>query len=71
MISYVPGCGMTDVRNTTNGAEFTLTSIGSYPSVGTLARRAATANYVDAAASLLGLRRNDLPGAHVVGTFLK
>ncbi|HET9031115.1 MAG TPA: hypothetical protein VFN49_13165 [Candidatus Aquilonibacter sp.] len=65
-ISYVPGCGITDVRNTTNGADFVLTSVGSYPAIGTLARRAATATWLDTAASLLGQRRNDLPGAHLL-----
>jgi hypothetical protein len=63
IVSYVPGCGITDLKNPTNGAEFTLTSIGSYSSIGSLARRAATATYLDTAASLLGQRRNKMPGA--------
>lgn len=65
-ISYVPGCGITDMTNPTNGAEFTLVSTAAYAMIGSLDRRAATATYLDTAASLLGMRRSNFPAAHVV-----
>lgn len=36
IISYVPGCGITALS--TNGVNLVLTSVGSYPAVGTLAK---------------------------------
>jgi hypothetical protein len=71
VISYVPGCGITSLKNPTNGATLTLTSTASYPSVGALARRAAEVTYFDTAASLLGQRRNDFGGAKLLNPFLK
>ncbi|MBV8637652.1 MAG: hypothetical protein JO322_06160 [Candidatus Eremiobacteraeota bacterium] len=65
-IAYVPGCGITDMKNPSNGAEFTLVSTASYASLGSLDRRAAQATYLDTAASLLGLRRSNLRGANVL-----
>lgn len=70
VISYVPGCGITSLKNPTNGALLTLTSTASYPSVGALARRAASVTYLDTAASLLGQRRNDFAGAKLLNPFL-
>lgn len=64
-IAYVPGCGITDFLNNANGAEFTLVSIGTYASIGQLSvsRRAASATFIDTAASLLGLRHTTMPAA--------
>jgi hypothetical protein len=51
-ISYVPGCGITAL--TTNGVSLTLTSVGSYPQLATLASaRLATGTLLDTARSLL------------------
>lgn len=71
IVSYVPGCGITDLKNPTNGAEFTLTSVATYSSIGTLARHAAKATYLDTAASLLGQRRNNYPAAKLLNSLLK
>ncbi|MGZ3516596.1 MAG: hypothetical protein ACXVAM_05410 [Vulcanimicrobiaceae bacterium] len=67
-ISYVPGCGITDMRNNTNGADMALVSVATYSVIGELsiARHAETASYVDAAKTLMGLERNHLGGAALV-----
>ncbi|MBV8643545.1 MAG: hypothetical protein JO225_06480 [Candidatus Eremiobacteraeota bacterium] len=63
-ISYVPGCGITQVVGP-SGVPFTLTSVGSYPTIGNLsiARKIQSASLVSTARSLLGLERNDFPAA--------
>ena len=71
-IAYVPGCGMTDIKNNANGAELSLISVASYPSIGQLstARRAETLTLWDTAQSLLGLRRTAMPAAMRVAGFV-
>jgi len=63
-VSYVPGCGITQVVPP-SGVAFTLTSVGSYPTIGNLsiARKVASVTLADTARSLLGLERNDFPAA--------
>jgi hypothetical protein len=66
-ISFVPGCGITDLFNNGSGAEFALTSVATYASIGSLsaARRTESLTYIDTARSLLGLERSTMPGAAV------
>lgn len=64
-IAYVPGCGITDLLNNSSGEELALISVGSYPSIGTLATKVERVTLVDTARSALGLERNpfkSLPG---------
>ncbi|MBV8749524.1 MAG: hypothetical protein JO103_07405 [Candidatus Eremiobacteraeota bacterium] len=65
-VSYVPGCGITQVVGP-SGVPFTLTSVGSYPTIGNLsvARKVASVTLADTARSLLGLERNDFPAARL------
>jgi len=56
--SFVPGCGITDWKNNTNGAEFALASVGSYGTLGQLHSRVQAVTLLDTARSLLGLERN-------------
>lgn len=56
-ISYVPGCGITAL--TTNGVNLTLTSVSSYPQLGTLAgNRLADSTLWDTARSVLNVVTN-------------
>ena len=73
-ISYVPGCGITDVKNNTSNAEFSLISVADYSAIGSLdvARRIAAASYIDTARMLLGLEhRSSPPAASVLTNVLK
>lgn len=64
-LSYVPGCGLTQVRNNLNGVTIDLVSVGTYSSLGQLsiARRAQSATMWDTVKSLAGLGHNAAPGA--------
>jgi hypothetical protein len=61
-VSFVPGCGMTQIVAPT-GAAFNLISVGSYASIGSLsnARRLESATLADTARTVLGLQRNTFP----------
>lgn len=63
-VSYVPGCGITSYTSP-SAHTFTLVSVGQYLSIGQLSqqRSVASATMLDTAASVLGLRRTNLPGA--------
>lgn len=69
-ISFVPGCGITDMKNNTSSAEFSLVSVADYSAIGSLdiARRIATASYLDTALMLLGLDHRSSPAAAAVLT---
>jgi hypothetical protein len=71
-ISFVPGCGMTQVIQPNNVA-FNLISIGNYGStIGNLseARRVQSATLLDTGKSLLGLNRMDMPMASKVESLM-
>ncbi|HTJ28552.1 MAG TPA: hypothetical protein VMA36_20530 [Candidatus Limnocylindria bacterium] len=72
IISYVPGCGITQVVDPSN-EKFNLVSVGTYSSIGDLstARRVQSATLADTARSLLGLERSDFPAAHLLSSFLR
>ena len=73
-IAYVPGCGITDLKNDGSGAEMMLTSVGDYSSLGSLSsvRHVARTSWLDSAFSLMGLNHRASPhAASVLGMFLK
>lgn len=67
-ISYVPGCGITDILNNSTGADFKLISVATYASIGQLAiaQRIQSLTWMDTARSLLGLNRSNMPAASLV-----
>lgn len=71
-ISYVPGCGLTDIVNNNNSQELALVSVGTYASIGQLSqsRRVGTATYLDTIKSALGLEHLAMPaGTRLRGAF--
>lgn len=64
-ISYVPGCGITDILNNSSGADFKLISVSTYASIGQLeiAKRVQSLTWLDTARSVLGLNRSHMPAA--------
>ena len=64
-VSYVPGCGITDWLNNTNHEEIALISVGSYPTLGTLATKLHRLSWIDTTLVALGLKHSpykSLPG---------
>lgn len=70
-LSFVPGCGITDVHNNLSGADFALVSTSNVPAIGQLARARQTdaATLLDTAASLLGRNREAFKAASFLQFF--
>lgn len=66
--SYVPGCGLTNIKNNLNGVQISLVSVGTYASLGQLAvaRRVESLTLLDTTKSLLGLGHTDARGARLL-----